>query len=218
LPIEASHATDGNQNNKMKTKTILAVLGLFLACSFQLHAQRFEMSPFYGYRFGGGVEDPLTGQKFGFEDAPAYGLFLDVAPRPDSPTKLELLWSRQDSSVDLQGLGGLGKVNLSIDQIQIGGTAEMGNKRLRGYVSLLAGATYYSTEGYGSDTLFSLGLGGGVKLFLSKNLALRADLRGFCTIADSSGGFISTGGSTLVVFRGSGIWQGQATVGLSLAF
>jgi len=35
---------------------------------------------------------------------------------------------------------------------------------------------------------------------------------------DSSGGFISTGGSTVVVFSGSAVWQGQATVGVSLAF
>ena len=202
----------------MKTKTILAVLGLVLACTSQLHAQRLEISPFYGYRFGGEVQNPLTGRTYGFRDSEAYGLFLDLAPRPNSPAKLELLWSRQDSSVNLQGLAGLGRVDLTIDEIQIGGSLERGGQHLREYVSLLAGATYYSTEGYGSETRFSLGLGGGVKYFLTRNLALRADLRGFCTIVDSSGGFISTGGSTVVVFSGSTVWQGQATVGVSLAF
>ena len=228
----------------MKTKCILGVLGMLLAGISALQAQqfaqpypqpypqpvaqplvqepagatRFEISPFYGYRFGGEVQNPFTGRTYGFRDSEAYGLFLDVAPRPNWPAKFELLWSRQDSSVNLQGLAGLGRVDLSIDQIQIGGSLERGGQHLREYVSLLAGATYYSTDGYGSDTRFSLGLGGGVKYFFTRNLALRADLRGFCTIVDGSGGFISNGGTTVVAFSGSGIWQGQATVGVSLAF
>ena len=219
----------------MKTKCTLGVLAL-LAFTSALRAQqfvqpysqplvqepagatRFEISPFYGYRFGGEVHNPFTGRTYGFRDSEAYGLFLDVAPRPNWPAKLELLGSRQDSSVNLQGLAGLGRVDLTIDQIQIGGSLERGGQHLREYVSLLAGATYYSTEGYGSDTRFSLGLGGGVKYFFTRNLALRADLRGFCTIVDGSGGFISNGGTTVVAFSGSAIWQGQATVGVSLAF
>jgi hypothetical protein len=215
----------------MKTKCTLGVLAL-LAFTSALRAQqfvqplaqqpaeatRFEISPFYGCRFGGEVQNPFPGRTYGFRDSEAYGLFLDVAPRPNSPAKFELLWSRQDSSVNLQGLAGLGRVDLSIDQIQIGGSLERGGQHLREYVSLLAGATYYSTDGYGSDTRFSLGLGGGVKYFLIRNLALRADLRGFCTIVDSSGAFISNGGATVVAFSGSAIWQGQATMGVSLAF
>jgi opacity protein-like surface antigen len=224
-------------------KYLLTLLGLILAGTAALQAQqfaqpysqpypqpvapplsrepagtRFEISPFYGYRFGGEVQNRYTGRTYSFEDSEAYGLFLDYAPRPNWPAKLELLWSHQDSSVNLQGLSGLGKVDLSIDQIQIGGSLERGNQHLRGYVSLLAGATHYSTDGYGSDTKFSLSLGGGVKYFLTRNLALRADLRGFCTIVNGSGGFISNGGSTTVVFSGSGVWQGEATLGVSLAF
>jgi hypothetical protein len=220
----------------MKTKHILGVLGLLLAGSTALQAQqfaqaypqpvtqeaargpRFEISPFYGYRFGGGVRNPLTGRTYAFRDSQAYGLFLDMAPRPDWPAKLELLWSRQDSSVNLQGLGGLGRVNLTIDEIQIGSSLERGGRHLREYGSLLAGATYYSTDGYGSDTRFSFGLGGGVKYFITRNLALRADLRGFCTIVDGSGALISSGGGTMVAFYGSAMWQGQATVGVTLAF
>jgi hypothetical protein len=227
----------------MKIKYVLALLGLLLAGTAALPAQqfaqpypqpypqptatplaqkpaapRFEISPFYGYRFGGEAQNPRTGRTYAFEDSEAYGLFLDFAPWPNSPEKLELLWSRQDSSLNLQGLAGLGKVDLSIDQIQIGGSLERGNKHLREYVSLLAGATYYSTDGYGSDTKFGLSLGGGLKYFITRNLALRADLRGFCTVVNGSGGFISTGGSTVVVFSGSTVWQGEATVGVSLAF
>jgi opacity protein-like surface antigen len=181
-------------------------------------APRFELSPFYGYGFGGEVQSGHTGRTYGFDDGEAYGLFLDMAVQPDSPYKYELLWSHRDSSVNLQGLAGLGRVDLTLDQIQIGGSYEMGGKHFRQYVSLLAGATYCSPEGFASDTHFSLGLGGGVKYFLTRNLALRADVRGFCTVVDGSGGFISSGGSTVVVYSGTAIWQGQITVGMSLAF
>jgi hypothetical protein len=211
----------------MRLRIVLTLLCLLLAITSALQAQqlekerwgtqRFEISPFYGYRFGGEVQNPLTGRTYRFQDAPAYGLFLDVAPKQDAPEKLELLWSRQDSRVDLQGLAGVGKVDVTIDQIQIGGSIERG-QRLREYVSLLVGATYYSTDDYGSDIRFSLGLGGGVKYFVTRNLALRADLRGFCSIVDSSGAFISNGGTTVVAFSGSAVWQGQVTAGLSLAF
>ena len=109
-------------------------------------------------------------------------------------------------------------MNLTIDEIQIGGSVERGGRHLREYASLLAGATYYSTDGYGSDTRFSFGLGGGVKYFITRNLALRADLRGFCTIVDSGGALISSGGGTSVAFYGTAMWEGQATVGVSLAF
>jgi hypothetical protein len=57
-----------------------------------------------------------------------------------------------------------------------------------------------------------------VKYFITRNLALRADLRGFCTIVDSGGALISSGGGTSVAFYGTAMWQGQATVGVTLAF
>ena len=128
------------------------------------------------------------------------------------------MWSRQDSSLNLQGLGGVGRVDLTIDEIQIGGSMETGGKHLREYVSLLVGATYYSPEDYDTELRFSAGFGGGLKYFFTKNIALRGDLRGFCTFIDTSSTFISHNGTTLVAFSGSTIWQGQATLGLSIAF
>ena len=201
----------------VKTKTALAVLSLLMALT-AAQAQRLEISPNYGYRFGGDVQNSLTGQTYDLKDAPTYGLTLDFSPEPDSGGKFELMWSRQDSSVNLQGLGGVGKVDLTIDEIQIGGSMETGGKHLREYLSLLVGATYYSPEGYDNDLRFSAGLGGGLKYFFTPNIALRADLRGFCTFIDTSSAFISHGGTTLVAFSGSTIWQGQATLGVSIAF
>ena len=180
-------------------------------------SNRFAISPFYGYRFGGSTQDSTTGATYNFEDAPAYGLFLDYAPK-GYIGRFELLWSRQESSMDFNGNYGLGQVDLTIDEFQFGGVAEYGRDRLRGYASAHLGATYLSSDGYGDDLEFSFSIGGGVKAFLTKNIYLRADLCGFCTVVEAQGSFIYVNGVTVVTFSGSTLWQGQATVGVGLTF
>ena len=179
--------------------------------------QRFGISPFYGYRLGGGVENKTTGATYSFKDGPTYGLFLDYAPM-NYYGRYELLWSHQDSSVNFHGDNGLGKVNVAIDVVQLGGVLEFGTERFREYVSAHAGATHFASEGYGDDTKFSFGIGGGVKAFLTKNIYLRADIRGFCTVTDAQGSFIYANGVTVASFRGSSLWQGQASVGVGFTF
>ena len=178
---------------------------------------RFGIAPFYGYRFGGEIQNPNTGSKYNFKDGPAYGLLLNFAPL-DFYGRFELLWSRQESSVDFQGNNGLGKVNIAIDVIQAGGECEYGSQSLRGYVSAHIGATHYSSDGYGDETRFSFGIGGGAKAFLTRNIFLFADLRGFCTVTDAQGSFIYANGVTVATFSGSSLWQGQVSAGVGFTF
>jgi hypothetical protein len=178
---------------------------------------KFGISPFYGYRFGGEIEDATTGQSYDFEDSPAYGLILDFAPI-DYPGRIELLWTRQDSSVDFQGNYGLGKLDLTIDTLQLGGIAEFGSAGFREYVSAHVGATRADAEGSDDEVKFSFSIGAGVKAYLSKNFYLRADLRGFCNVVNSEGGFIYVNGVAIAVFSGDTIWQGQVSAGVGLTF
>ena len=177
----------------------------------------FGISPFYGYRWGGDIQDANTDTKYSLKAAPAYGLILDYAPL-GYRGRFELLWSRQDSSVDFQGNNGLGKVDITIDVIQAGGVAEYGSQRLRGYVSAHIGATHFSSDGHGDDTLFSFGIGAGVKAFLTKNIYLRADLRGFGTVTEAEGSFIFANGIAVATFSGSALWQGQVSAGIGITF
>jgi opacity protein-like surface antigen len=178
---------------------------------------RFGISPFYGYRWGGEIQDATTGANYSFKDGPAYGLILDYAPL-DYRGRFELVWSRQDSSVDFQGNNGLGNVDITIDVIQLGGETEYGSERLRGYVSAHAGATHYSSDGNGENTKFSFDIGAGVKAFLTKNIYLRADLRGISTVTDAEGAFIYVNGVAVATFSGNTLWQGQVSAGVGITF
>src|SRR5262245_50412184 len=178
--------------------------------------QNFGISPFYGYRFGGEVENLDTGTTYSFKDGPAYGVFLDYAPK-NFYGRYEVLWSHQDSSLDFQGDNGLGNVDVTIDVIQLGGVLEFGQESLRGYISAHIGATHFSSD-IGDDTRFSWGVGGGVKAFLTKNIYLRADVRGFCTVTEAEGSFIFHNGVTVASFTGSTLWQGEVSAGVGVTF
>jgi hypothetical protein len=176
----------------------------------------FGISPFYGYRFGGEVENLTTGTTYSFADGPAYGVFLDYAPK-NFYGRYEVLWSHQDTSLDFNGDNGLGNMDVTIDVIQIGGVLEFGDERFRGYISGHLGATHFSSDG-GANTYFSWGIGGGVKVFLTQNIYLRGDLRGFGTVTEAEGAFIFHNGVTVASFSGSTLWQGEVSAGVGIEF
>jgi hypothetical protein len=199
----------------MKLK-VAAFAANLLVLSLGAQAQgMFEISPFYGYRWGGDFET-ADGQKLGLQAGKAYGLSFDYTPSPD--LKLELLWSRQESSVDLHDVGAMNRLGVTVDEFQIGGVLETTYGRLHPYITGLLGATLYGPDDSDSEVRFSISLGGGAKFFLFKNLALRADIRGYCTVVQSDSAFISSGGVTLVRFSGSTMWQGEVSGGITLAF
>jgi hypothetical protein len=198
---------------------LIGLAGLVvLASALSARAQgMFEISPHYGYRWGGSIES-ASGQSLSLRDGRAYGLSLDYSPHPDSDLKFELLWSRQESGVDFQTPAGLNHVGVTVDEFQFGGVVDFNQGRLHEFVTGLLGATLFGPEGADSDVRFSLSIGGGVKFFLFRNLALRADLRGYCTVVESDSAFIHYNGVTVAHFTGSTLWQGEITAGITLAF
>ena len=189
-----------------------------LSAASSLHAQpQFEVSPFYGYRWGGAIET-VNGQQLHFEDGRAYGLTLNYMPKKDSDLKFELLWSRQDSGINFQSLGGMNHLGMTVDNFQIGGVLETTYGRLHPYITGLVGATLFGPENTDSEVRFSISIGGGVKYYLFRNLALRADLRGYCTVVESDSAFISSGGVTVAHFSGTTLWQGEVSGGITLSF
>jgi len=199
----------------MKLKCI-GITGCLFVSMLSAQAQLFEISPFFGYRFGGSFETE-SGRDTDLEAGRSYGLSLDYAPH-DSDIKLELFWSRQDSRLDLYGAGGFNHVNTAVDDFMLGGVYENGRGRLRETATVLLGATVFSPDSADTEARFGLSVGLGVKYFLLRNLALRADLRGYSTIVEGHAAFISSGGRTLVYFSGDAIWQGEVSGGITVSF
>ena len=198
-------------------KRLLTALGLFLLAAPLLQAQRFTVGPFYGYRFGGDLENAATGENFRIRDNPSYGIFFDVEPN-DSGLKLELFYSFQDTSIDLDGITSPAKNGLDVHVMQIGAIQELYDGKLRPYVGGYLGATYFNLDGFGDELRFSFTLAAGVNYHITKNLGLRLDARALSTVVDGSGGFVCADGGCQVRFAGDFAWQGEVTGSLFLTF
>lgn len=185
-------------------------------------AQQFELTPFGGWRFGGGFADLDTGADYELENAVSYGLILGIPWKAEDRSFLELVWSRQPTSVGiLSADGSQFDLDLDIDYLHIGGMVPFAtpNAKLDTLLTGGVGATFMwpGLSGAGSEVLFAVSLGGGLLYHVSDMVGIRLELRGFYTFTEAGGGVFCAGGC-VIVFSGSGFGQGELTAGLQLAF
>ncbi len=182
---------------------------------------RFELTPMAGYRLEGDFDarssdafDPDLNVKV--DESAAFGLILDIPLAPN--WQLEILANRQQSTfVEDGGLLSpattLGDVDLTV--LQAGFLFQWGEGQISPFVTAAAGLTRIDPQfnDLESDDRFSASLGGGVKLFLADNLGLRLEARGYWTDLDT--GFDDRDDR---YDSGDGLYQGEASVGLIIAF
>ena len=195
---------------------IRLVLGSVAILPTMAGAVDFEVAPFVGYRFGGNFEDSITGQSVDAKESVAYGLAFDIEYSPDR--MVEVYYSRQSTEFKDTSPS----VDLDIEYYQIGGVAEYTQDTYTPYLVGTIGAARFSPSGdLDSETRFAATLGGGVKWFVSKNIALKFEGRGFISIFDSNTDVfcVSSGGATCR-FRVSGsvVWQLEANAGVVIRF
>jgi hypothetical protein len=91
---------------------------------------------------------------------------------------------------------------------------------VRWFGTVWLGATRFvpGLGGYDATTKFGGGVGLGVKMFFAKNVGLRLEARGFYTLVKGEGGAFCVNGQCLFAFSGTGLWQGDVSGGLILAF
>jgi hypothetical protein len=82
------------------------------------------------------------------------------------------------------------------------------------------GITYLSPSlaGLSSEVRPSLNIGLGYQWVLSRQLALRTEVRAYPTLIHSNGGFFCSGGGCVISIRGDTMLQVEALLGLSFAF
>jgi hypothetical protein len=165
---------------------LTAVLLLFAAPAVmaQGKAPAFELTPTAGYWYGDTLSEGTTGI-FDFDvtidDAPSYGLRL--AYRFSPALALEMFYA--ESTADMvtgedELFGGeqsIGEIDLTVAEVGIEGS--FGTSRVVPFIAGGIGAMRLDPRlsGASADTRFAGNFGGGLKLFLAPQLALRFDAR-----------------------------------------
>jgi hypothetical protein len=199
-----------NHHRAAALLSCLLVVGLAPAA----RAQSLELAGFGGYGYGGGLTSTEGGRDVPIEGGVVYGGTLTLAI--NSSWRIEALYARQDSR--LEGEYGTGHISAVLERFMGGIQEERGRGRTRGFGTFLIGATRFAPAGFDSQTWFTLGFGLGVKAYATKNLGLRFEARGYYTPVDSSGGAVCASGRCIFSFSGSGLFQGDVSGGVILAF
>jgi len=176
-----------------------------------------QIAPFVGYQFGGSIFSDTFNRKFSFESGLNWGGSVDVAI--GETWRFEVYYSRQDTDLRSAGLAEAA-FDLKVERLMVGFQEEKGAGSVKFFGTILLGATRY-TPGDGtlsSDTRFSAGLGLGVKSFFTPNVGLRLESHAFYTSVQGGGGVFCGPGHCVFTYTGSGIWQGDVTAGLIIAF
>ncbi len=176
----------------------------------------WEIAPFYGYRFGGSIDDTDRNSDISLDlnNAPAYGLVFDFPS--GHHTQWEIFYSRQQTDIDINGgLLARESVDVDIEYLHAGGIYVMDGDKQRPYVGFTLGATRFSPDGdYDDEVEFSVAFVGGIKFQLARHLGLRLDARALGTVTDSQGEFFCSGGC-VAHWKSSGFWQFDTTLGLN---
>ena len=205
----------------MRTRPILLVCLFLVVATSLASAQSLEIAPFVGYRFGGSVRDTYTGETHTFGDSESTGVTVGF-PLAGGPNYLELLYSHQSTTVDVALASGAVRAPFSVDYWMLGGVRDFSDQgeKLRPFLGAYLGMTHFHTSyGYGgSDNRFSLAVGGGVKLDLSRHVGLRFDARAYLTFVSTSGGMFCGSYGCGASFSGAGFVQGEGTGSLLVRF
>ena len=201
---------------------LLLFIFLLLSCA-PAAAQRIEISPFGGYRFGWSVSDVNGVPVVDDDGGPSVGVVANVLMgRPEDGFKFEALFSRERAWVTVQSTSIFAepaRARVTVDQMMVGVSQELEDawdQPVRAFISGLVGLTRYAAaDDY--EVRFAVGLAAGGKFFASRHVGVRIEGRGFMTIIDL-GGTAACSGGCVFAFRANPVFQADLTAGLILAF
>ena len=183
-------------------------------------AQRpaIEIVPFTGLRAGGSFEDGLSGKNLSVNGAAVYGITVNVDY--DASGQLQLLWSHQDSDFKLPN-DPAGKLHLDIDYYHFGGTYSWAkDEKLWPYAAASVGITDFNpgNSRYDNELRFSMGLGLGLKYFVTERIGLVLEGRGYGTFMSGSASIFCDSGSCQILVDSDLFIQIEGRIGLVFRF
>jgi hypothetical protein len=133
----------------------------------------------------------------------------------------QIFYSFQHSGLPASVVKGTGDIGLGVSYLQVGGRIFFdGYYTTNGsYLVGGLGVTYFKpdADGLSSEVRPSGTLGLGYQWMLGRQVALRAEMRGYVTLINSSGGFLCSGGCVASI-RGDTLTQVEGLLGLSYGF
>jgi hypothetical protein len=174
---------------------LVAVIGALLAAPARAQT-RYEVGGFYGWTFvdGSAFRPPsVAGPGYAQADArdsSSYGFTVGVIS--DWNVGVEFLWGRQATTLDVTGAGPTRSGRMNIDSYHFQVVWESGAPESPGHLFVLGGigATHYgdvvlSGKTAPGETRFSWVFGGGLKVYPSRRVGVKAMLRFVPTYIDA---------------------------------
>jgi hypothetical protein len=183
-----------------------------------LHAQGVELMPFGGYRFGGDFFEIVAEGAVDLDGAPALGFVLNVPLYEGLQVEALLTHQSAHVSVPQRPFEPPAQWHVTVDHLQGGGLQEFADGRVRPFATGVVGLTRYAALG-DSEIRFTVGAGGGVKLFPLSHVGVRLDGRVYATFVDADARFLACGpGVCVTALRVDVVWQAEFTAGIVLRF
>ncbi|MHC4693863.1 MAG: outer membrane beta-barrel protein [Planctomycetota bacterium] len=181
--------------------------------------KHFELTPMWGYTFGGKFEDEENDETIEIAEESSFG--FRFAYDYSSYAQIEFVYSLQETELtggDLFPRDAL--FDLDVHYFHIGGTLLWGQEKWQPYFTGTVGLTHFDPEDSGIDSLtrFSMGFGGGVRYFPLKHVGLYLGARGLVTFVNSEIEAYSSSQGSYVRIESDAIWQFQVYAGLIIAF
>jgi opacity protein-like surface antigen len=207
--------------------SLLFALSAVVAAPAVAQDTRVEITPFGGWRWGGELEagdNVLFDRDVDVDESGVYGLRLDVAVNRNF--QIELQASRQQTEFttgddDLFG-DDTDLLDVDIDTLQVGMLFQGGDGQIHPFGVVGLGLTRLDPDGsfVESDERLSASFGGGVKVFVSRNVGFRFEGRYYWTDTEEDDGdddfFGGEDDDDLWEWDGD-LYQGEVTVGLIVA-
>ncbi|HSH28589.1 MAG TPA: hypothetical protein VK971_01680 [Thiohalobacter sp.] len=201
----------------MRCLFVLPLLALTLPAVAAPPTGDIELTPIAGYRGGGGFEDTGSGDSLDLDEAGSYGLVLNIDH--DANTQWEFMFSRQATSLK-PGPSVAPGFDLNVRHFSAGGIYVWWGERVEPFIGAGFGVTHMSPDGsdYDDETRLMFQLNGGYKFWLTRNIGLRLELRGYTTFMDSDAEVFCAGGACVARVESSGFGQLEGIAGLSVRF
>ncbi len=207
----------------MKNSTCIRIVfisGLFFTMTLQA---KTEITPIFGYRFGGEFTDITAVSKLKVTDDNIAGFLVSFDK--DARAQYEFLYSHQSSRLKTNAsVGNNILFDMDIDYIQIGGTAlwpelwpELRHQdKVTPFLAGGLGLTHMSPDISGSDsaTRFSFNIGGGLKWFLNDRIGIRLEVRAYGTLFDNGSAIFCSNGNCDISVTGNLFSQFETNIGV----